>query len=115
MRAACRSGYTLIEVIVASFVFTTGALGLTAGSAVLARQLGANQLSARAERIAASRVESVHSSCSTASGSEVHGSITSRWSVTKVDSTRVRVAGTVSYITARGPQSKAYAATITCQ
>jgi Tfp pilus assembly protein PilV len=115
MARSNRAGCTLIEIIVALFVFTTGALALAAGSGVVARELGTNNLRAEAARVAASRLEVVHASCRIAqSGSETRGPILSRWSVSPLDSSSLRIEGTVSYITAHGSRSEPYAATVGC-
>lgn len=111
-----KAGYTLVEIIVALLVFTTGALGLAAGSAIVARELGTNRVRAEAARMAASRLEVVHSTCRIAqSGSETRGSIVSEWTVSPLDSTRVRLTGTVSYVTARGSRTEPYTAIVGCQ
>src|SRR5215210_7826806 len=102
MPALARTGYTLIEIIVALVVFTTGALGLAAGSAIVTRELGANGVRARAARIAKNRQEQVRSACRTArSGSENFGNLQSSWSVSRIDSSHIRLAGTISYETGR--------------
>ncbi len=111
-----QDGYTLVEIIIALVVFTTGALGLAAGSAVVARELGTNGLRAEGARLAASRHEIVHSACrSSQSGSEVRGQVTSVWTITPLDSTRVVLAGSVSYPSARGTLGDSYSATIGCR
>lgn len=116
MERSCKAGYTLIEIIVALFVFTTGALSLAAGSAIVAREMGTNGVRAEAARLAASRREIVQSTCRMAqSGSEVRGSIMSAWTVSPLDSTRVRLAGTVSYVGARGSRSEPYSVTVGCR
>lgn len=110
------AGYTLIEIIVALLVFSTGALGFAAGSAIVARELGTNRVRSEATRMAASRRESVHANCRSAqSGSEVRGSIFSVWTVRPLDATKVSLEGTVSYATARGSRSEPYAATVGCR
>ncbi|MEO7822925.1 MAG: prepilin-type N-terminal cleavage/methylation domain-containing protein [Gemmatimonadaceae bacterium] len=116
MRQSRQDGYTLVEVIIALVVFTTGALGLAAGSAVVARELGTNGLRAEAARVAASRHEIVHSACrSSRSGSEARGQLTSAWTISPLDSTRVVLAGSVSYQSARGTRGETYSATIGCR
>lgn len=116
MRILGSRGYTLVEIVVALFVFTTGGLALAAGSALLAREMGNNRLRAEASRLAAGRREIVRSTCRIAqSGSERRGSILSEWTVSPLDSTAVRLAGTVSYMTARGSRTESYSATIACR
>jgi prepilin-type N-terminal cleavage/methylation domain-containing protein len=109
-------GYTLVEVIVALMVFTVGALGLAAGSAVLVREMHASSTGAEAARLAASRFEIVQSTCPMAgSGRDAHRSIRSEWTVVPLDSTSVRLTGSVSYLVPRGPRSESYSAIVTCR
>jgi Tfp pilus assembly protein PilV len=111
-----QDGCTLVEIIAALFVFTTGALALAAGSAVVARELATNRLRAEAMRVAASRKELARATCAIAqSGTETRGSILSRWTVSPLDSTTLRLEGSVSYVTARGNRSEAFAATVGCR
>lgn len=115
MRESANGGYTLIEIIVALVVFTTGALGLAAGSAIVAREMAANGTRAAAARLAQNRQETVRSACRTAqSGSESSGSITSAWTVSRIDSSRVSLAGTISYPTYRGTRSESYSLSFWC-
>lgn len=117
MECRCaRSGYTLVEVIVALVVFTTGALALAAGSAVVAREMHSSSVRAEAGRLAASRFEIVQSTCLAAqSGSETRGSIRSEWTVAPLDSASVRLAGTVSYLGPRGRRTEAYSTILSCR
>lgn len=110
------NGYTLVEVIIALLVFTTGALALAAGSAVVVRELHTNSVRAEAGRLIASRFEIVRSTCPMAlSGSETYGSIISEWTVAPLDTASVRLTGTVSYLAPRGRRIEAYTTTVTCQ
>jgi prepilin-type N-terminal cleavage/methylation domain-containing protein len=110
-----RDGFTLVEIIVALVVFTTGALGLAAGSAIVAREIGTNGLRGEAARLARSRQEIVHSACRMAeSGTEGRGSLISTWTVSPVESTTVTLTGAVTYATSRGARTEAYAMTIAC-
>jgi len=111
-----RQGYTLIEIVVAFVVFTTGALGLAAGSAIVAREMSTNGVRAEAGRLATSRQEITESTCRVAqSGSEVLGPLTSVWSISRPDSFRVAVAGTVSYPSRHGIRTEPYSAMVRCQ
>lgn len=78
-----RDGLTLIEVIVAMLVFAVGGLGLAAGSAVFAKQVGLNTLRSNAVTIARSRAERASASgCGSISGGEEQRlGIRSVWSV----------------------------------
>jgi len=113
--SSLRDGFTLVEIIIALVVFTTGALGLAAGSAVVAREIGTNGLRSDAARLARRRQEIVQSACRSAqSGTEARGALTSVWTVSPVESTTVTLTGTVSYSTARGARTEPYALTIQC-
>lgn len=110
-----RAGYTLIEIVVALVVLATGALGLAAGSAVVAREISADGVRSQAARVAASRREKTEASCRVAqSGSEMLGAVSSIWTVSRPDSVRLIVAGTVSYSSPRGIRSEPYSAAIRC-
>ncbi|MDQ6872504.1 MAG: prepilin-type N-terminal cleavage/methylation domain-containing protein [Gemmatimonadota bacterium] len=110
------AGYTLIEVIVALFVFTVGALALAAASAMIARTMATNALRERAGRVAASRIASIKSQCSSAmSGSEQQQQIESTWLVQRADRSRVTLTETVSYTLPGGPQKQRYQTTIWCR
>ena len=116
MRRRAKPGYTLIEVIVALVVFTTGAMGLAAGSAAVARDMAANGTRASAARLARNRQESVQSACRAAqSGSETRGSVRSAWTISWLDSSTLRLAGTVSYFTHRGARTESFALTVLCR
>ena len=111
-----KTGYTLIEVIVALLVFTVGALALAASSAMIARAMATNALRERGARVAASRIELVKSECGTAaSGSEGLQQIQSSWSVTRSFNSRMTVIETVSYESPRGPRSQTYRTTLWCR
>ncbi|HEX2721954.1 MAG TPA: prepilin-type N-terminal cleavage/methylation domain-containing protein [Gemmatimonadaceae bacterium] len=77
-----RAGLTLIEVIVAMLLFTIGALGLAAGSAVVVRQIASNTLRSNASSIALSRAEGVSAAGCTgaSSGDERRLGVRSVWS-----------------------------------
>jgi len=57
------SGYTLVETVVAVFVFSVGGLALASTSAVIARQLNAGAMRESIAREEASRVEILVSHC----------------------------------------------------
>lgn len=108
-------GVTLVEIIVALVVFTTGALGLAAGSAIVAREIGTNGLRGGATLLARSRQEIVQSACrAAASGSEARGALNSTWTVSAVESTTVTLTGNVSYSSPRGGRTEPYSLTISC-
>jgi type II secretory pathway component PulJ len=115
MQIALRIGYTLIEIVVALFLFSVGGLALVATSATLGREMSANATRERAERIGASRLEILAAGCRSATGGhEALGSIESDWSLEHLDSSHVRLTETVSYPTPRGGRSGLYRVTMPC-
>jgi prepilin-type N-terminal cleavage/methylation domain-containing protein len=109
-----RTGYTLVEVVVALLVFTVGALALAASSAVVAKNMEANALRERAGRIAASRIERIKSECTTAtSGAEVLQGVLSEWSVAR-GGEAVSILESTRYASARGYTSDRYEAIAWC-
>jgi prepilin-type N-terminal cleavage/methylation domain-containing protein len=115
MQRTEKRGYTLVEIIVALVVFATGALGLAAGSAIVMREMATNGIRGAATRLARNRQETVHSTCWTAqSGSEIAGGIRSEWTVSRPDSSMIRLAGSVSYQTYRGSHSDPYTLAFRC-
>jgi len=97
------TGYTLIEIIVALLLFTIGGLALVSTSALIARATNADGIRERAGRIAASRLEILRIECQrAASGRETLQQVESQWSVTPLDSTRIRVVEAVTYPTPEG-------------
>jgi Tfp pilus assembly protein PilV len=110
-----RDGVTLVEIIVALVVFMTGALGLAAGSALVAREIGTNGLRSGAALLARSRQEIVQSACRAAlPGTEARGPLVSTWTVSAVESTTVTLTGNVSYSTPRGARTEPYSLTVSC-
>ena len=84
MRTRSRKGLTLVEVIVAMLLFSTGALGLAATSAFVARQLSFNNLRSRASFAARNRSETAIAEGCTglSSGSETKDGVKSDWTFT---------------------------------
>lgn len=116
MRTCFRIGYTLIEIVVAIFLFAVGGLALVATSAVVGSELNANASREQAGRIAASRLEVLRAGCRSASGGhEAFGRIESAWSVEFPDSSRVSLLESVTYPTQRGARTDLYRATLSCQ
>jgi Tfp pilus assembly protein PilV len=116
MRAHLRIGYTLIEIVVAIFLFTVGGLALVATSAVVGSELNANAIREQAGRIAASRLEVLRAGCRRASGGhEVFGRIESAWSVGFPDSSHVSLLESITYPTQRGDRTDLYRATLPCR
>lgn len=75
-----RNGFTVIEIVVALFVFSVGALALAATSAVIAREMTTNSLRERSALVSANRLEIIRSQCAPSAGKETGRGITSSWS-----------------------------------
>jgi Tfp pilus assembly protein PilV len=115
MRACLRIGYTLIEIVVAMFLFTVGGLALAATSAVVGRDLNANASRDQAGRIAANRLELLRAGCHSASGGrETIGAIESEWTVGFPDSAHVSLLESITYPTPKGVRSDVYRTTLSC-
>ncbi|MEO8579347.1 MAG: prepilin-type N-terminal cleavage/methylation domain-containing protein [Gemmatimonadales bacterium] len=110
------SGFTLIETIVALFLFAVGGLALAGTSAAVGRALNTNAVRERAARIAATRVEILAAECNrAASGRESIGHIESAWSISSPDSSRLRVFESIRYATWNGVQTDSYRAVLPCR
>ena len=110
------TGYTLIEIIIALLLFTIGGLALVSTSALVARATNADGVRERAGRIAASRLEILSIECHSAvSGRETLQQVESEWSVTLLDSTRMKVVEAVSYPTPQGRQTLRFESILPCR
>jgi hypothetical protein len=110
-----RDGYTLIEIVVALFLFTVGGLALVATSAVVGRELSANAIRERAGRIAETRLEILAGACRGATeGREVVGRIESEWAVAFPDSGSVSLLESITYPTRIGGRTDFYRVTLAC-
>ena len=115
MRASLRIGYTLIEIVVAIFLFSVGGLALVATSAIVGRELSVNATRERAGRIAATRLEMLRAGCRSATGGrERFGRIESEWSVSFSDSARLSVIESITYQARRGSRTDVYRGTLPC-
>ena len=109
------AGYTLLETLVALLLFTIGGLALAGSSAVIGRELRTNAVRERATRIAANRLEILGAQCrNAAAGSELEQQIQSDWSVSVVDSARVRLLESVTYLAWGGARTDSYRALVSC-
>jgi len=116
MQGPKNRGYTLIEIVIALVVFATGALGLAAGSAIAMREMATNGIRSAATRLARNRQETVHAACRTAqSGSETAAGFRSEWTVSRADSSRMHLTGSVSYETYRGSHTDPYTVAFRCR
>jgi Tfp pilus assembly protein PilV len=110
-----RIGYTLIEIVVAIFLFSVGGLALVATSAIVGRELGVSANGERAERIAANRLEVLRAGCRNAiGGREKFGQIESEWTVGLADSSRLSVTESITYPARQGPRTDIYRLTLPC-
>lgn len=77
-----RGGFTLIELIIATFVFAIGGLGLAATAGAVSKLISANSLRASAAHISRARAETAHAAgCQGGGSGEARGSgIHSVWS-----------------------------------
>ncbi len=108
-------GFTLIETIVALFLFSVGGLALAGTSAAVGRGLNTNAIRERASRIAASRLEILGAECTRAtSGRESIEHIESEWTISSDDTSRVSVVESVRYTTWNGPRTDSYRAILSC-
>lgn len=109
-----RSGYTLLEIVVALLVFTVGALALAGSSALVARAMGSDAVRDHAERVAVSRIEILKSVCEAAqSGSERVGGISSEWQVSR-EASRIDIQESVGFGSAEGPRTLEYKSRYWC-
>lgn len=114
-RPAGAPGYTLIEVIVAILVFGVGVLGLAASSTIVARAMAANAVRERGGRMAASRIELIHSQCSAVgSGEDRSGPISSLWVVARTAPSGISLEESVSYPASNGLHTDTYRAVVWC-
>jgi Tfp pilus assembly protein PilV len=113
--ATRNTGYTLIETVVAIFVFSVGVLALAASSAAIARALATNSRHELAARIASNRLEQIRAECSVArSGSESYADILSTWTVDRDRVGAVTALESVSYSAGRRLLTDSYSSLIVC-
>ena len=110
------AGYTLIEIVIALLLFTIGGLALVSTSALIARATNADGIRERAGRIAASRLEILGIECQRAvSGRETLQQVESEWSVTLLDSTRIKVIELVTYPASEGRLTLRFDSVLPCR
>lgn len=117
MRATVRPGFTLLELVVASFVFAVGILALEAMAAsALQRMRRSAQLTAAAS-VARSRLEVLGSSrcVDLAAGTDTVGLVISRWTVEETGMPDIRaVAQTVTYTIDGAERADTYRSMVPC-
>jgi prepilin-type N-terminal cleavage/methylation domain-containing protein len=110
-----RTGFTLIETVFAMFVFSIGALGLAATTALVMRSLGESAVRERAARIAAGRLETLRSlGCGQAqSGAQQIGGFQTTWTVSPSGGF-VSAVTTISYSLYGKSRAESYSSLFTC-
>lgn len=83
MRCACRPGFTLIEVVIAAFIFAVGALALEATAAAALRRMHRSAQLTTSASVAGSRLESLAASRCAAlrGGTDTVRAVVSEWAV----------------------------------
>jgi type IV pilus modification protein PilV len=112
-----RSGFTIVEVLVAVLVLTVGLLGLAATAATVTRMISQGQRYSEATTLAAQRFEVLRSQSCTAmaAGSETHGRYSVAWTLTSVNSGKAnQVTVVVVSPTARATRADSFQTTIPC-
>lgn len=108
-------GYTLVEVIVALFIFSVGALALAATSAVIAREMTTNSLRERAALAASNRIEILRTQCVATSGEDTWRGVTTAWSAAPASAGALSVEGiTTRSSSSGGGKTDTYRVTIGC-
>jgi len=114
-RSPASEGYTLVEVIIAILVFGVGVLGIAASSGIVSKAMAVNAVRERADRIASSRIELIHSQCGTArSGEERFQQVHSRWLIAPDNPSRISVVESVTYPASNGLRTDIYRAAVWC-
>jgi Tfp pilus assembly protein PilV len=98
-----RNGFTLVEVLVALFLFEFGMLALAAATAVAARDLAAANIGLRAQMITRNRVEQLRSApCPVPDkGTETTNGVREFWQVSAAGSLRI-ISDSVAFALPRG-------------
>lgn len=113
---AYRAGVGLVELIVAIVLFTVGMLGLTAGSAVVLRQIRGGLNRSIAATIAHSRFERLEGRpCSEiTSGTATVRGMQETWSVSPVGARAMTVRDTVTFANPRGTSKVGITTVVSC-
>ena len=116
MRPA-RSGFTLVELVIAAFIFAVGALALEATAAASLRRMRRSADLALATAVARSRMEKLAASrCDLLEGGvDTIGSVVSSWTVEPSGSPLIRaVSQTVTYRLDGAQRNDAYSSLVPC-
>jgi Tfp pilus assembly protein PilV len=111
-----KSGFTLLEAVLALLLFSVGGLGLAAATATITRSLALSSIRERSARVAAARIETLHSLACAAmtGGTESVNGISSSWSATLAGS-RVLVSEAVTYKLGAQTRTDSYSSTFRCK
>lgn len=111
-----RSGFTIVELMVAMLVMTVGVLGLATTGAVVARMVGGGAQQTIAANAAQSRFESLRSvQCNQiTSGSASNRGVSERWTVQQVAVQQFDVRDSVFYTTRTGQKTQVYRSFVRC-
>ena len=95
-----RSGFTIVELVVAIIIMTVGVLALATGSAGVARQMRAGNQSSLAAVIGQSRLETIRSlGCTSLSnGTATTRGMTEKWTITWLSGRARAVTESVTYV-----------------
>ena len=109
-----RTGFTLIETVFAIFIFSIGALGFAATTAVILRSLAVATVRERSARIASARLETLRPlACGGQSGGETTQGVQSVWTVAPTNA-GASVVERVTYVAAGGTRTDTYTAFVPC-
>lgn len=117
MRIRSRPGFTLIELVIAAFIFAVGALALEATAAASLRRMRRSADLALAAAVARSRMETLASSrCHLlGSGADTIGPVVSSWAVEQSGSPIIRaVSQTVTYRVDGANRTDSYRSLVPC-
>lgn len=110
-----RSGFTLVEVLVAIVLLTVGLLGLLAGTAAAWRLVGQGWRDTRAEALGAQRLEALRAmGCGVGGGAAAEGPYTVSWTSDPLAVPLARIVVVVTSPTPRGSHADTFATVIPC-
>jgi prepilin-type N-terminal cleavage/methylation domain-containing protein len=111
-----RTGFSLIELMVAIMILTVALLGLAASSAVATQMIGAGGRSTLAASVAQSRFEVLRRGrCATlVGGSSYTRGVTESWQVDSIRSSGAFITARVTYHTRRGPRTQTFRSVRPC-
>jgi type IV pilus assembly protein PilV len=114
-----RSGFTLVELMVAMMLLSVGMLALASSSAVVIKQMTEAGTMSVASSVAQTRMERLRTAASTcAAAAAVNGNATTRgvtesWTITPMTRS-AQLSVTVTYDTKRGNRSQTYLSMVPC-